>query len=71
MTLLGHLLAIAALGAVCGGWVAVQRWVARRDPQAPGVERSGSCGGLRAECGECRAEEPGRPPGGCSRRPRL
>ncbi len=61
MTLLGHLLAIAALGALCGGWVAVQRWVSRLDPEAPGVEGSGSCGGLRAECGECGAYAPARP----------
>jgi hypothetical protein len=40
-----HLLAVLGLGALCGGWVAVQRWVTARDPGAPGVERCHSCGG--------------------------
>lgn len=37
-----ELLAIAGLSLLCGVWVLVQRWVARHDPEAPGVE--GSCG---------------------------
>ncbi len=43
--MLGHLIAIAALALLCGAWVLVQRWIARRDPQALGVEgRCGHCG---------------------------
>ena len=41
------LIAIAALAAACAGWVVLQRWVARRDPGNPGVNREcdGGCGG--------------------------
>ncbi|MCP3962929.1 MAG: hypothetical protein GY719_34250 [bacterium] len=43
--MLGHLIAIAGLALLCGAWVLVQRWIGRRDPQAPGVEgRCGNCG---------------------------
>ncbi len=37
------LLAILGLGLLCGGWVLFQRWIARVDPEAPGVE-GGCCG---------------------------
>jgi hypothetical protein len=63
--MIGHLVAVVALGALCGAWVALQRWVGRLDPEAPGVEGTGGCGGLRAQCGDCHADaEAGA---GCSR----
>ncbi len=42
--MLGHLLAVAGLALLCGAWVLIQRWIARRDPAAPTVESYG-CGG--------------------------
>jgi len=42
--MLVHLFAVLGLGALCGGWILVQRWVER---QAPGR-------GIRMEgCGSC------------------
>lgn len=41
--MLGHLLAVLGLALVCGAWVVVRRWVARRDPEAPTVESRGGC----------------------------
>lgn len=38
-----HVLAVLGLGALCGAWVVVQRWVSRHDPGAPGVEGCSSC----------------------------
>jgi hypothetical protein len=44
-----HLLAILTLGALCGGWVLLQRWIAKREPEVAKVKRAcGACGG-----GEC------------------
>ena len=34
-----YALAIVALTLTCGCWVAFQRWIARRMPGAPGIER--------------------------------
>lgn len=51
MIVLDHLLAIAALGALCGAWVALQRWLGRLDPEAPGVE--GCVGCSRHAEGKC------------------
>ncbi|HEX9733474.1 MAG TPA: hypothetical protein VGG06_16000 [Thermoanaerobaculia bacterium] len=41
--MVAHLLAIAGLAVLCGAWVLVRRWVARRDPEAPNVESRGGC----------------------------
>lgn len=51
------LLAIVAVALLAGGWAGVQRWVARHDPEQPGVE--GSCHGCRGGCsnGVCRKPE--------------
>jgi hypothetical protein len=46
--MLTHLAAVSGLAVLCGAWVAVQRWVSRHDPDAPGVE--GSCHGCRGGC---------------------
>ena len=43
-----HLLAILALGVLCGSWVLFQRWIAARDPSLPGIRRS--CTGCTSEC---------------------
>jgi hypothetical protein len=41
----GYLLAGLGLGVLCALWGGLQRWLARVDPAAPGVEgRCGSCG---------------------------
>jgi len=50
MPTLADLAAVAALAAACAGWVLVQRWVARRDPDNPGIVRD--CGGC-AQGGAC------------------
>ena len=43
-----HLLAVLALGALCGAWVLVQRLVERH---APGrAQPTGGCGGCAQEC---------------------
>ena len=42
------LLAVLAFALLAGAWVAVQRWIARHDPDQPGVE--GSCHGCRGGC---------------------
>jgi hypothetical protein len=62
-------LAVLAVAALAGGWVVFQRWVARVDPELPGIKRS--CSGCptpgSAACHEdCNAE--GRR---ASRTPRL
>lgn len=42
--MLQYVLAVLGLGALCGAWVFVQRWVSRHDPGQPGVEgKCGSC----------------------------
>lgn len=46
--MLTHLAAILGLALMAGVWVLVQRWLARWDPEAPGVE--GSCHGCRGGC---------------------
>jgi hypothetical protein len=39
------LIGVGGLVVLCGAWVLVQRFFARHDPDAPGVEgRCGSCG---------------------------
>ena len=43
------LIAVLGLALLCGGWVLFQRWIARVDPEAPGVEGNcGRCGGGEA-----------------------
>jgi len=53
--MLGYLLAVLGLAVLCGAWVVVQRWVARRDPGAPTVEsRSGCRHDAGPHCSWCR-----------------
>ncbi len=56
--MLGHAIAILALGALCAVWVLLQNLVARHDPEQPGVE--GGCGNCHGN-GECSGA------GGCHR----
>lgn len=34
-----HLIAVLGLALVCAGWIALQRWIARRHPELPGIVR--------------------------------
>lgn len=56
------LLSILGLALVCGGWIALQRWIARLDPDIPGIQRSCSgcpVPGASAEtCAACREISP-------------
>jgi hypothetical protein len=59
--MLVHAAAILSLGALCGAWIVVQRFVERRMPGAPGVgRRCGDCpgGGACAHRRECPREVP-------------
>lgn len=53
--------AIAAVAALCAGWVLLQRWIAHMDPELPGIQRSCSgcrvpgAEGCRGACGEGKA----------------
>ncbi len=40
-----HVAAILGLGLLCGAWVLAQRFFARHDPEAPGVEGRHGCRG--------------------------
>ena len=53
--MLTQLLAVLGLALACGGWVLVQRFVARHDPEAPTIESR--CGG---GCGGHHGRQPGR-----------
>jgi hypothetical protein len=54
--------AVLAVAVLAGGWVLFQRWIARTDPELPGIKRS--CHGCPAPGSEgCREE-------GCEGRPR-
>lgn len=62
--MLTHVLAVLGLGAACGLWIVVQRWIARQDPAQPGVEGSKGCGVKGCElpdsaCGTCAEREDG------------
>ena len=63
------LLAVLALAALAGGWVLLQRWIARLDPELPGIKRSCSgcsvpgAGGCRGGC-EAGVGAGDAPPGG-------
>jgi len=58
--------AILGLALVCGGWIALQRWIAGLDPEIPGIKRS--CSGCAVPgaggeaCGSC-CDLPGAPAG--------
>ncbi|MCA9726643.1 MAG: hypothetical protein R3E12_06750 [Candidatus Eisenbacteria bacterium] len=40
-----ELIVLAAMTVVCPAWIFFQRWIAKHDPDAPGVEGCrGSCG---------------------------
>jgi hypothetical protein len=45
-------LAILALSALCAGWVLLQRWIGRHDPENPGIRREcdGGCAGCEDAC---------------------
>jgi hypothetical protein len=45
MSFMNHALAVIGLGALLGAWVLFQRWIARHDPDAPGVEGRKGCAG--------------------------
>ena len=47
--MLQHAVAVLGLGALCGLWIVVQRWVARQDPGQPGVEGCKSCRSVTCE----------------------
>lgn len=53
--ILTDLAGVGALALLCGAWVAVQRWIASRDPGQPGVED---------RCGSCRPRALSAPKGG-------
>lgn len=61
------LAAVLGLAALCGVWVAVQAFVARRDPCQPGVEGRCGCKGWKASdaAGEstCERADGAAPPG--------
>jgi hypothetical protein len=69
MDLWPHLLAIAAFALCCGGWVALQRWIAHRAPEVKGPEqgggRCGNCGCGGEDGGKGGGEDGGR----CLNRP--
>jgi len=54
---MNYVIAILSTGALCAGWVLVQMWVIRKNPDVPGVE--GGCWG--GGCGQttCDAEGDG------------
>jgi len=52
-----HLLAVLGAAALCGAWVAVQRWVGRRDPDQPGVEGWSRCERHAHPCRSCGVDD--------------
>ena len=56
--MLRHLIAVLALGALCGAWIVFQRWIARIDREAPGIRRP--CVPCDGRCGVPGAEATGR-----------
>jgi hypothetical protein len=59
--MLADAVAVLAVAVLAGGWVLFQRWIARMDPELPGIKRS--CHGCPAPGSEgCRE--------GCEHRPR-
>ena len=60
------LLAIGGLARACAGWIALPRWIAKLDPEIPGIKRS--CSGCAVPgaggeaCGSC-SDLPGAPAG--------
>jgi len=46
-----HVLAVLGLGLLCGGWIALQRWLARSEPGAKG--RDGGCSSCSCGKGAC------------------
>ena len=50
---MSQVIAIAALALGCAGWVLVQRFVARHDPEQPGVEGGDGEGCASGSCGSC------------------
>ncbi len=49
-----EIVAVLALALACAAWVALQRWIARRDPGNPGLDRGcdGTCGSCTGHCRE-------------------
>lgn len=59
--MLADALAVLALAALAAGWLLFQRWIARLDPQLPGIRRS--CSGCPVPgSGACRQRCEQRPP---------
>ena len=48
------LLAVLGVALLAAGWGGLQVWIARRDPENPGLARScdGACGSCDGTCGE-------------------
>lgn len=40
---MNHVLSIVGLALLCGGWVALQRWIGQRDPESRGPESRTGC----------------------------
>lgn len=57
--MLADAVAILAVAALCAGWVLFQRWIARLDPELPGIKRS---------CSGCAVPGAGGCKGGCEPR---
>lgn len=50
--MLPHLIAIVGMALSCGAWVALQRWIARREPSVKGPESG--CTSCSCGHGECK-----------------
>ena len=56
--MLGYLLAIAGLAALCAAWVLFQLWLQRVDPEYRGMKAGcGGCGDKRACKRECEGKD--------------
>ncbi len=53
-----EVLSVAGLGALCGAWVLIQRFFARYDPDAPGVEGKCATCGRSEDCDRKDAPDP-------------
>ncbi|MCA9672918.1 MAG: hypothetical protein KC503_45315 [Myxococcales bacterium] len=51
-----HLIAVLGLATLVAGWFLLSRWIARSDPELPGINRRcGGCGGgAKSEGKVCR-----------------
>ena len=57
-----HVIAVLALAALCGGWIALQEWIRRVDRSLPGIRRKcGACDGSCEDRHERSALDSARP----------